>query len=102
VKTFVSALTALLLASAMHMQPVHAELRTQRVPGLSVQNWPEVALPAQSPSEERLEERLREQLYGSGSEEWLEERVREERRARGHCYRMAKPTEREECLDDVR
>ena len=101
-KTFLSALTAVLLAGAVHIQPIHAELRTQTVPGFSVQNWPEVVLPAQAPIEERLEERLRERLYGSGSEEWLEDRVREERIERGHCYRMANPTERKGCLDDLR
>ena len=101
-KTFANALIALSLANAMHMPQVRAELRTQPVPAHSVQNWPEVALPVQSPSEERLEERLREQLYGSGSEEWVEERVREERRERGHCYRVANLTEREDCLGDLR
>jgi hypothetical protein len=45
--------------------------------------------------------KLKERLYGSGSEEWLEERVREQRRERGYCYRIANPTEREGCFDDL-
>ena len=101
-KTSFSALTApLLLAGAMHIQPPHANLQTQPAPGFSVEIMPETPPSVQSPVEERLEERLRERLYGSGSEEWLEERVREERIQRGHCHRIANPTEREECVDDL-
>jgi hypothetical protein len=98
-KTLVSALTGLLLAGAMHIQSAHAEPQMRLAAGFSVAVGLVTPPPLGSPSEERLEERLRERLYGSGSEEWLEERVREERGERGHCYRMANPTEREACFD---
>ena len=101
-KTFLSALTALLLAGAMHIQSAHAEPQMRLALGFSVALGLLTNPPPVSPSEERLEERLRERLYGSRSEEWLEEKVREVRRERGHCYRMANPTEREGCLDDLR
>jgi hypothetical protein len=97
-----SALTTLFLAGAMHIQSAHAEPQMQLAPGFSVALVLGTPPPLASPSEERLEERLRERLYGSGSEEWLEERVREQRRERGHCYRIADPTEREGCFDDLR
>jgi hypothetical protein len=84
----------------MHIQSSHAEPLMRLAPGFSVRLGPPP--PLASPSEQRLEETLREQLYGSGSEEWLEERVREQRRERGHCYRIENPTEREGCFDDLK
>ena len=101
-KTSFSALTALLLAGAMHIPPAHADRQTQPAPEFSVGGAPDVPRAAQSPVEERLEERLREGFYGSGSEEWREEKVRETRRARDHCHRIADRVEREACLDDFR
>jgi hypothetical protein len=55
---------------------------------------PGTAPPRESPVGERLEERLWEGFYGSGSEEAHEERVREERKA----HRIAKPIERDGVL----
>jgi hypothetical protein len=101
VKISVSVLTALFLGSAMHIQSAHAEPQMQLAPGFSVALGLGTPPALASPSEERLEERLRERLYGSGSEEWVEERVREQRRERGHCYRIANPPEREACFDDL-
>jgi hypothetical protein len=101
VKTSLSVLTALLLASTMHIQSTHAEPQRQPSPEFFVALGLGTPPPPASGSEERLEDRLRERFYGSGSEEWREERVREERRERGHCYRLANPTEREGCFDDL-
>lgn len=70
-KNALCALAALLLVSGMHIQPVHALLRAQPAPGLSVEIGPSTPVPPQSPSEERLEERLREGFYDWGSEEWV-------------------------------
>jgi hypothetical protein len=102
VKILVSALTALFIAGTLRIQSAHAEPQMQLALGFSVGFGLGTPPPVVLESEERLERRLRERLYGSGSEEWLEERVREERRERGHCYRMANPTEREACFDDLR
>ena len=101
-KIWVSVPTALFLAGAIHVQSVHPAPQMRLAPGFSVALGLETPPPVGSPSEERLEEGLRERLYGSGSEEWLEETVREQRRERGHCQRIANPTEREECFDDLR
>jgi hypothetical protein len=100
VKISVSALTALLLAGAMHIQSAHAEPQ-MLVLGFSVTLGLGTPPSLASPSEDWFEEGLRERLYGSRSEEWLEERVREQRRERGHCYRIANPTERGGCFDDL-
>jgi hypothetical protein len=99
VKTSLSALTALLLAVVIHMQSAHAELQRQPVPESSIVLG---SPPVGSTAEERLEQRLRERLYTSGSEEWREERVREERRQLGHCHRIANPMDREQCFEDIR
>ena len=42
--------------------------------------------------------REREGYYGSGSEERREERLREERRARERCDRILNPIERDRCF----
>jgi hypothetical protein len=100
VKTSPGILTALLLAGAIHGHSAHAaqmQLASEFSVALGLGTPPALA----SPHEQRLEERLRERLYGSGSEEWLEEEVREQRRERGHCYRIANPTEREGCFADL-
>jgi hypothetical protein len=99
VKTLLTALTAPLLAGAMHIQSAHAELQRQPTREVSVALG--LGTLSESPSEELFEERLRERLYGSGSEEWLEERVREQRGQRGYCYRIVNSTEREGCFEDL-
>ena len=99
VRTALSALSWLLLAGVMHIQSAHAELQRQPVPESSIVLG---SPPVGSTAEERLEQRLRERLYTSGSEEWREERVREERRKLGHCHRIANPIDREQCFDDIR
>ena len=102
-RTALSALSWLLLAGVMHIQSAHAELQRQPTPGFSVALLgPDTPPPVGSPAEERLEQRLRERLYSSGSEEWREERVREERRQLGHCNRIANPMDREQCFEDIR
>ena len=102
-RTVLGALTWLLLAGAMHIQSAHAELQRQPAPESSVVlGSPGTPPPVGSPAEDRLEERLRERLYSSGSEEWREERVREERRQLGQCHRIANPIDREECFEEIR
>jgi hypothetical protein len=99
VRTSLSALTWLLWAGVVHIQPGHAELHRQPTLESSGAGTPP---PVGSPAEDRLEEWLRERLHSSGSEEWREERVREERRQLGHCHRIANPIDRELCFEDLR
>ena len=103
-RTVLGALAWLLLVGVMHnIQSAHAELQRQPTLGFSVAlGAPSTPAPVGSPAEERLEQRLRERLYTSGSEEWREERVREERRQLGHCHRIANPMDRKECFEDIR
>ena len=102
-RTMLGAVTWLLLAGVMHIHSAHAELQRQPTPEPSVAlAAPSTPPPVGSPAEERLEEGLRERLYSSGSVEWREERVREERRQLGHCHRIANPTDREQCFEDIR
>jgi hypothetical protein len=93
-KTALGALTALLLAGAMYIQPAHAQFQVQPAPGFSVQIGP------QSPPPPREEWREREGFYGSGREDRREERWREERRHR--CAWIANPVERHECFANLR
>jgi hypothetical protein len=103
VRTVLGALTWLLLAGVMHIQSAYAELQRQPGPESSVVlSGTGTPPPVGSPAEDRLEERLRERLYSSGSEEWREERLREERRQFGHCHWMANPIARELCFEDLR
>ena len=99
-KTALGAFTALLLADAIYIQPAHAQVQIQPGSGFSVQINRDAPPPPDLQREERLEERLREGFYGSGSEEWREERLRDERRERGRCYRMINRIERDRCLDN--
>ena len=102
-RTMLGAVTWLLLAGVIYVQSAHAELQKQPTLGFSVALGGTGTPPAVgSPAEERLEQRLRERLYSSGSEEWREERVREERRQLGHCYRIANPMDREQYFEDIR
>ena len=102
-RTVLGALSWLLLEGVMHIHLAHAELHRHPVPESPiVLGGPDTPPPVGSPAEERLEQRLRERLYSSGSEEWREERVREERRKLGHCHRIANPTDREQCFEDIR
>jgi hypothetical protein len=102
VRSALGALTWLLLAGVMHIQSAHAELQRQPPESSVALRGTGTPPPVGSPAEERLEQRLRERLYSSGSEEWREERVREERRQLGHCHRMANPMDREQCFEDIR
>ena len=102
-RTVLGALSWLLLAGMMHNQSAHAELQRRPVPESPiVLGGPDTPPPVGSPAEERLEQRLRNRLYSSGSEEWREERVREERRQLGRSHRIANPMDREQCFEDIR
>jgi hypothetical protein len=68
VETALGALTWLLLAGVMHIQSAHADLHRQPTLGFFVAlGGPGAPLPVGSPAQERLEEKLRERLYSSGS-----------------------------------
>ena len=101
-RTVLGALSWLLLEGVMHIHLAHAEFQRQPTPESTIAlGGPDTPPPVGSPAEERLEQRLRERLYSSGSEEWREERVREERRKLGHCHRIANPIDREQWFDDI-
>lgn len=98
-KTALGALTSLLLAGAISIQPAHAQVQVQPAPGFSVQVGPAAPPPPVPPREEWRE---REGYYGSGSEERWEERRREEHRARERCHRILDPIEQDRCFDSLR
>ena len=96
-KIILGVFSAVLLAGTVYMQPAHAQVQVQPVPGFSVQIGPD------GRAEERRQEwRDREGFYGSGREERREERWREERRARERCDRILNPIERDRCFYSIR
>jgi len=92
-KILLSALTAVLLAGAMYMQPAYAQFETQPAPGFSIQAGPGApSLPPPPPEEWR-----RREGYGSGWED-----RRREHTAREHCDHIRNPVERDWCFASFR
>jgi hypothetical protein len=93
-KILLSALTAILLAGAMYMQPAYAQFETQPPPGFSIRVGP--AAPSQPPPPPE-EWRRREGYYGSGRED-----RRRVHTAREHCGHIRNPIERDWCFASFR